>query len=151
MKKSSIWLAVLTEQKTREYNALSQKMKHYVGYERNIRKRYIRRNPDAEIPASHFQNTRYLRTRQFEIYPQYEWKISCFWEPVRYLFRSVNRFQTWPWDWIRGGWGWASYNGQSRGGSAREGYIFRLQVYERVAISLIKVHESLGKPVIFVC
>ena len=52
---------------------------------------------------------------------------------------------------IESGGGGASYNGQSRGGSGREGYIFRLQVYERVAISLIKVHESLGKPVIFVC
>ena len=40
---------------------LSQKMKHYVGYKINIRKRYMRRIPDAKNPASHFQNTRYLR------------------------------------------------------------------------------------------
>ena len=40
---------------------LSQKMKHCVGYKINVHKRYMRRNPDAENPPSHSQNTRYLR------------------------------------------------------------------------------------------
>ena len=40
---------------------LSQKMKHCVGYKINVHKRYMRRNPDAENPPSHSQDTRYLR------------------------------------------------------------------------------------------
>ena len=33
----------------------------------------------------------------------------------------------------------------------RNGYLFRLQVYERVGISLVEVYKTLGKSVIWVC
>ena len=39
----------------------------------------------------------------------------------------------------------------TRGGSARKGYFFRLQVYERVGISLVEVYKRVGKSVIWVC
>lgn len=97
---------------------LSQKMKHCVGYKINIRKKYLRRNPDAENPPSHSQNTRYLRS-SLKLTPNF------FGEPVRYLFkcRAISSMTL---GLNRGGGGAASYNGQSKGGSAREGYIFRL-------------------------
>ena len=59
---------------------LSQKMKHCVGYKINIHKKYLRRNPDAENPPSHSQNTRYLRG-SLKLTPNF------FGEPVRYLFK----------------------------------------------------------------
>lgn len=59
---------------------LSQKMKHCVGYKINVHKRYMRRNPDAENPPSHSQNTRYLRG-SLKLTPNF------FLEPVRYLFK----------------------------------------------------------------
>ena len=38
-----------------------------------------------------------------------------------------------------------------RGGSARKGYPFRLQVYERIGIPLVEVLERVAKSVIWVC
>ena len=37
-----------------------------------------------------------------------------------------------------------------RGGSARKGYLFRVQVYERVGISLVEVYKRVGTTVISV-
>ena len=48
-----------------------------------------------------------------------------------------------------GGGGGYSLSWPIRGGSARKGTFFRLQVYERVGILLVKVyHERVGKSVI---
>ena len=38
----------------------------------------------------------------------------------------------------------------SKGGSAQKGTFFRLQVYKRVGISSVEVHDRLGKSVISV-
>ena len=38
-----------------------------------------------------------------------------------------------------------------KGGSAQKGTFFRLQVYKRVGISSVEVHDRLGKSVISVC
>ena len=37
------------------------------------------------------------------------------------------------------------------GGSALKGIFFKLQVYERVGISLLEVYKKIGKSVIWVC
>lgn len=97
---------------------LSQKMKHCVGYKINVHKRYMRRNPDAENPPSHSQNTRYLRG-SLKLTPNF------FLEPVRYLFKCRTISNVTLGLNPGGGGGGASYNGQSKGGSTREGYIFR--------------------------
>ena len=48
------------------------------------------------------------------------------------------------------GWGY-SYNGLYREALPKRGTFFRLHVYERVGISLVKVYKRVGKSVIPVC
>ena len=45
----------------------------------------------------------------------------------------------------------ATYNGLYREAPPKRGTFFRLQVYERVGISLVEVYERVGKSVIAVC
>ena len=45
-----------------------------------------------------------------------------------------------------------SFKGEEGGGTPNErGIFFRLQVYERVGISLVEVYKRVGKSVIWVC
>ena len=47
-------------------------------------------------------------------------------------------------------WSKSPYNGLYGESVPERGTFFRLQVYERVGISLVEVHKTLGKPVIWV-
>ena len=50
-----------------------------------------------------------------------------------------------------GGEGGTPYDGQYGAASPERGIFFRLQVYERVGISLVAVYKKVGKSVIWVC
>ena len=100
---------------------LSQKMKHCVGFRINIHTGYMRRNPDAENPASHFQHTRYLRG-SLKFTTNLNGKFHFLENQLDICLEVSNDFKH---DLGiesggGGGEGGASYNGQSKGGSARE-------------------------------
>ena len=50
-----------------------------------------------------------------------------------------------------GGGGPTPYDGQYGAASPERGIFFRLQIYERVGISLVAVYKKVGKSVIWVC
>ena len=51
----------------------------------------------------------------------------------------------------RGGGGDTPHDGLYREAPPERGIFFRLQVYERVGISLVEVYKRVGKSVIWVC